>query len=195
MTIAIQKKREIEICSIFISAYDSNYSNYKYVPETNEQTVKSDIKLDYKNEIINFQVKEIPFHPEDKTQQQFNDEMGWVKAYKNGKKEPRMHVYSVPASPYQTAVMQKIITTSKQYKNEDKAQLDLLLLMNDSSLTRTQNWSYPELSVYGFRSISLITYHRNVTSMVLYASNEAHWFFRQALNIESECSYAPTGTD
>ena len=73
-----QKAREKDIVKVFLSAFENEYNEFEFITPKNEETDKSDVSFQYKDEnnLINFQVKEIPFHPDDKTLKQNSKEVG-----------------------------------------------------------------------------------------------------------------------
>lgn len=189
MTRKIQKNREIDLVKIFLSAFEENYQELNLVSQEDEENCKSDVFFQYENHSINFQIKEIHFHPSDKKPYQYSDEAGLQKALEKGKKNTRTHVYDYEKSPWQTAVLKTIQTASSDYKDDEKIIMDLLILMNDSSLPSDSSFRFPELKEFGFRSISLILYRDDVFSTILYAKDESSSLFKINFGKQKKCQY------
>lgn len=124
---------------------DLNTIDY-HTPE-DEELNKSDVVISIIPDLkINFQIKEITFHPQDKKQCHFNDEIGWVKAWKKGK-TPRRHSYNWPYSTWQTAVQATLddMEDDSAYTVSEKRNMDLLFFLKDGALSSDQSYSFDEL--------------------------------------------------
>lgn len=192
MTRAKQKNEELAICKMFLSAYDLNIHNLIYEFPLDEALYKFDIAINL-NEIntnLKLQVKVIQFHPNDKTPKQYSDEIGWVKAYKNGNKNPIIHVYDSPKSSWQTAIVTTLNDISKKniYSQNEKMDMDLLLLLNDSSFPNDSNYIFINLEQYMYRSISIIDYGRKI-SKVLYTSKDAPQLLKINNGVVKYCTW------
>lgn len=194
MTRSKQKEEEIEICKIFLSAYGLNIHHLTYIPSLNEVQDKFDvsIKLNEKEPELKFQVKRIEFHSNDKTQIQYNDEIGWRRAYKKGNKNPRMHVYNYPGSSWQNALQSTVKTlfNNNLYSPNEREHMDLLFLINDSSLPSDSTFVFSNPGQYGFRSISYIHYGRK-ESLVVYANSDAPRLLKKNQGIKRQCVWIP----
>lgn len=173
-----------------MSSFSVNLTAIQYKIPEDEELDKSDVIINIKPDIrLNFQIKEIHFHPQDKTQHQFNDEIGWVKARKNGK-NPRMHIYNYPSSSWQTAVQTILdkMENTNAYTISEKGNMDLLFFLDDGSLPSDKNYSFDKLDNYGYRSISMLDYCRGI-SIVLFTQPVAPKLFIDNQSLKKKCTW------
>ena len=193
MTRNTQKEREADISRVFISAYIDDYKDIIFKFASDEQVDKFDVSFicNPDEEPINFQVKELPFHPDDKTPRQYADEVSMQQSMLNGNANPRIHVYDSVKSPWQSSFIKTIQDSSKKYTDFEKTKLDLLLLIDDASLASNNSVKLEGLGDFGFRSISLVVYRKQVFSKIIYANDSSPSLFRRFYNVEKICRYAP----
>ena len=158
MTRKSQKDQEKALAEKFLFAYFQDPSQIKIELYDDDKPEKLDvIAYDLSNpdeKRFNFQVKVIPFHPDDKTHKDFSDEMGAMNTLKKGK-TPRMKTHDNQRSPWQTAVKKEVAKWSQDYTTNQKQYMDLLILINDSSLPDSKE-ALNNFDSHGFRSINCI---------------------------------------
>ena len=124
------------------------------------------------------------------TQQQYSDDIGWVKSYEKGNKAPRTHIYNCLASSWQTAITSTLynLQEKKIYSEKERANMDLLFLLNDSSLPNDDTYTFTGLEHFKYRSINILNYGKE-TSTILYTNNNAPKLLRINKGIEKLCAW------